>query len=113
MHTRKDILKLPWIYFLLLIAAISMHAYFIYNNVYFNEASGDAVTQTSHFYPFLHQEFSQGNFFWSWKYGLGGDLFSEFLYYLSTSPFFWLTMPFHISSIQETYELRLFINPWC
>jgi uncharacterized membrane protein YfhO len=111
MDTRKNrILKLAVVYLLLITAAVSMHAYFIYNNVYFNEAHDDSVTQISHFYPFLHQEFLQGNFFWSWKYGLGGDLFAGFLYYFSASPFFWLTMLCKISSIQEIYELRLFIS---
>jgi uncharacterized membrane protein YfhO len=112
MDTRKNILKLPWIYLLLLIAAISMHAYFIYNKLYFNEGcySCDSIIQVSHFYPFLHREFLQGNFFWSWKYGLGGDIFSEFLYYFSSSPFFWLTLLFKLSSIQDMYELRLFIS---
>jgi uncharacterized membrane protein YfhO len=107
---KNRILKLVVVYLLLLAAAISMHAYFIYNHVYFNEANSDSVSQISHFYPFLQREFSQGNFFWSWKYGLGGDLFAEFLYYYSVSPFFWLTMLFKISSIQQIYELRLFIS---
>jgi uncharacterized membrane protein YfhO len=111
MDTCKDrILKLPFIYLLFIVAAMSMHAYFIYHHIYFNEAGSDSVSQISHFYPFLHREFSQGNFFWSWKYGLGGDLFAGFLYYYSASPFFWLTMPFELSSIQEMYELRLFIS---
>ncbi|MDQ0416033.1 putative membrane protein YfhO [Croceifilum oryzae] len=68
------------------------------------------MMQVSHFYPFLNQEYGQGNFMWSWKYGLGGDIFSEFLYYFSTSPFFWLTMPLDLANIHDVYQVRMFTS---
>jgi uncharacterized membrane protein YfhO len=109
-NNRKRILGFIYCYLFLILAAASMHAYFIYYGLYFNEVCCDSFMQISHFYPFLQHEYSQGNLFWSWSYGLGGDIFSEFLYYLSTSPFFWLTMLFDISSIKEIFEIRLFIS---
>ncbi|SFX20035.1 Uncharacterized membrane protein YfhO [Thermoactinomyces sp. DSM 45891] len=90
--------------------SIGMHAFFLYYRLYFNETASDSVMQVSHFYPFLNQEYSQGNFMWSWKYGLGGDIFSEFLYYFSTSPFFWLTMPLDIAGVHDFYPIRIFIS---
>jgi uncharacterized membrane protein YfhO len=111
MNTRKDrILKTLFIYLFLILTAASMHAYFIYHKLYFHEICCDSFKQMAHFYPFLQQHFSQGHFFWSWEYGLGGDLFSEFLYYYSTSPFFWITMIFDISSIRDVFQFRLWID---
>ncbi|MBX0316843.1 YfhO family protein [Planococcus glaciei] len=98
-------------YFLLLFAAISMHFYFIESGTYFNENCCDSVKQMSHFYPFLQEEFSEGNFFWSWSNGLGGDLLGGFSYYYSTSPLFWLTMLFPaMEGLADVFEYRLYIS---
>jgi uncharacterized membrane protein YfhO len=110
MDTRKKrILKTSFIYLFFILTAASMHAYFIYHKLYFHEVCCDSFKQMAHFYPFLQQAFSQGHS-WSWEYGLGGDLFSGFLFYYSTSPFFWLTMIFDISSIRAVFQFRLWID---
>ncbi|SDY13864.1 YfhO family protein [Thermoactinomyces sp. DSM 45892] len=98
------------VYSLFLVVSIGIHAFFLYYRLYFNEACCDSMMQVSHFYPFLNQEYGQGNFMWSWKYGLGGDIFSEFLYYFSTSPFFWLTMPLDLANIHDVYQIRMFTS---
>nr|WP_165873809.1 YfhO family protein [Baia soyae] len=98
------------VYSLFLVVSIGIHAFFLYYRMYFNEACCDSMMQVSHFYPFLNQEYGQGNFMWSWKYGLGGDIFSEFLYYFSTSPFFWLTMPLDLANIHDMYQIRIFTS---
>lgn len=88
-----------------------MHFYFIASGAYFNEICCDSLKQISFFYPFLERMFEQGDFFWSWNYGLGGDVFGQFLYYFSTSLFFWLTILFFdIETLQDIFELRLFIS---
>jgi uncharacterized membrane protein YfhO len=97
-------------YIFFIIAAIGIHLYFVKSGVYFNEYCCDSFKQISHFYPFLQREFSDGNFFWSWQYGLGGDIFAEFLYYYSTNPFFWLSMLFTIDSLQVIFEYRIYIS---
>lgn len=94
----------------LLLMAVAMHAYFVFTGTDFSEACCDSVKQILHFYPFLQNEYLHGNLFWSWKYGLGGDIFAEFLYYYSSSPFFWLSLLFQITSIDKILELRLFIS---
>ncbi|MDQ0416034.1 putative membrane protein YfhO [Croceifilum oryzae] len=98
-------------YFFFLLVAIGLHAYFLYYNVDFNDVCKcDSRMQIAHFYPFLNQEYSQGNFMWSWNNGLGGDMFSEFIFYFATSPFFWLTMPLDIATIQDAFHIRIFVS---
>ncbi|SDY13901.1 YfhO family protein [Thermoactinomyces sp. DSM 45892] len=98
------------VYFFFLLISIGLHGYFLYYNVDFTEACCDSRKQIAHFFPFLNQEYSQGNFMWSWNNGLGGDMFSEFIYYFATSPFFWLTMPLDIATIQDAFQVRIFIS---
>ncbi|TCP63842.1 YfhO family protein [Baia soyae] len=99
------------VYFFFLLVAIGLHAYFLYYNVDFNDVCKcDSRMQIAHFYPFLNQEYSQGNFMWSWNNGLGGDMFSEFIFYFATSPFFWLTMPLDIATIQDAFDIRIFVS---
>lgn len=50
----------------------------------------DSIAQVIPFTYLLQQSFESGEHFWSWSYGLGGDIFSEFTYYYTTSPFFYL-----------------------
>lgn len=51
---------------------------------------GDATSQLVGAVSLLEQSLLDGTFFWNWEYGLGGDLFEQFSYYYSTSPFFYL-----------------------
>jgi uncharacterized membrane protein YfhO len=107
----NKIIKTVLTYLLLLLAAASMHFYFTGSDTYFNENCCDSFKQVTHFYPYLQHEFSEGNFFWSWSNGLGGDLLGGFSYYYSTSPLFWLTMLFPaMETLREIFEGRLYIS---
>ncbi|MCA1031290.1 YfhO family protein [Bacillus timonensis] len=97
-------------YLIILFAAMSLHGYFILNQAYFNEVCCDSLKQVSHFYPFLQEAFSNGNFFWSWRYGLGGDVYGQFSYYYTTSPLFWITLLFDLSTLEAIFEFRLVIS---
>ena len=50
----------------------------------------DSIAQMVPFTYLLQQCYEEGEYFWSWAYGLGGDIFSEFTFYYTTSPFFFL-----------------------
>ena len=56
----------------------------------FTYYGGDATAQMVGAVSFLERSILDGNLFWSWEYGLGGDLYEQFSYYYSTSPFFYL-----------------------
>ena len=51
-------------------------------------SGSDGTSQMLTFTSFLEQNWANGNFWWSWNYGIGGDIFSEFSYYYTTSIFF-------------------------
>ena len=107
----KKIASLIGTYILLLLSAFGVHLYFIRSDAYFTEAWADSFMQIAHYYPYLQREFTEGNFFWSWSNGLGGDLLAGFSYYYTTSPFFWLLMLFpSIGNLTDIFEMRLFIS---
>ncbi|ETP67553.1 YfhO family protein [Planococcus glaciei] len=72
----------------LLLAAVLFHWKFLFegNNLAVNL---DAINQFAFFFPHLVESYADGSFFWSWSYGLGGDLLGEFAYYYTTSPLFY------------------------
>ncbi|MDN7244570.1 YfhO family protein [Planococcus shenhongbingii] len=76
---------------LLLLVAVSFHWLFLVKD-YNLAVNLDAINQFAFFYPHLVESFAAGNFFWSWSYGLGGDLLGEFAYYYTTSPLFYLVV---------------------
>lgn len=76
----------------LLLFSIGCHLYVFYNKKLFGIAGMDNTKQFMYFISFLQKAFLSGNFFWSWCYGLGGDILGEFSYYYSTSPFFYLML---------------------
>ena len=55
----------------------------------FTYAGGDAASQMIPAVSLLEKALLSGDVFWSWNYGLGGDIYGEFAYYYSTSPFFY------------------------
>ncbi len=67
----------------------------------------DGTAQMLPFKQFLYSQFSQGNFFYSHQFGLGGGIFSQLAYYFSTSTVFFLT--FLVVLIGEW--MQLFQNP--
>ena len=55
---------------------------------------GDFNVQQIPFYQMCHNMVRQGDFGWSWLTDLGSDMVGSYAYYLISSPFFWLTLPF-------------------
>lgn len=55
---------------------------------------GDFNVQQIPFYQMCHNMVRQGDFGWSWLTDLGSDMIGSYAYYLISSPFFWLTLPF-------------------
>lgn len=51
-------------------------------------SGSDGTSQMLTFTSFLEKNWENGNFWWSWNYGIGGDIFSELSYYYTTSIFF-------------------------
>lgn len=80
--TKSTLIIIP----LLIICAFAFHYFFLKSDNVFS-STGDALSQFSFFTFLLQHAFKDGNLFWSWDYGLGGDLFGEFSYYYSTAPF--------------------------
>lgn len=76
----------------LLIFSIGCHLYVFYDKKYFGATGMDNAKQFMYFIPFLQKTFLSGSPFWSWSYGLGGDVLGQFSYYYTTSPFFYLML---------------------
>ena len=55
---------------------------------------GDYNVQQVPFYILAHRAIRGGNFLWNWGLDLGGPLIGDLAFYLTGSPFFWLTIPF-------------------
>lgn len=53
---------------------------------FYRGVNTDSFNQLIRMIPFLEENILKRQ--WSWSYGLGGDIFSEFSYYYTTSPFF-------------------------
>lgn len=94
----------------LLIVALTMHLYFFMAKALPAPRGGDPVDQYLIFYYFLHNMFSNGEFFWSWKYGLGGDIFGQFSYYYTTSLFFWLSLLVEVDSLKDVIYIKFFFS---
>lgn len=98
------------IFVIFLIISIFCHIKFLGEDGYiFTLIGADSTSQMLPFTAFLEQNWAEGNFFWSYNHGLGGDIFSEYAYYYSTSPFFILR--FIVKSILDVslfdYEVTL------
>lgn len=70
--------------------AIFLPQFFGLESAAFTYFGGDSTSQLIPAVSLLERNLLEGNLFWSWEYGLGGDLYSEFSYYYTTSPFFYL-----------------------
>ena len=55
---------------------------------------GDYNVQQIPFYILAHRSFRDGYFFWNSKIDLGSSTFGAFAFYISGSPYFWLSMIF-------------------
>lgn len=92
-----------------LVVAFLAHGFFLYQLLHgqFMVGPNDGTAQMLPFKQFLYSQFSQGNFFYSHQFGLGGGIFSQLAYYFSTSTVFFLT--FLVVLIGEW--MQLFQNP--
>lgn len=107
----KNIVYSIFTYLLLLIASVGVHYYFILSDTYFTEAWTDSFRQIAHYYPYIQRELMDGNIFWSWSNGLGGDMLGGMSYYYTTSPLFWLLMLLPpIENLTAIFEWRLIIS---
>ncbi|GAE03555.1 GtrA-like protein [Clostridium botulinum B str. Osaka05] len=89
------ILKLLLPVIFLLSFSISCHLYALYRKYHgflFSVSGTDSDLQFMYFIPFIQKAFLSHQPFWSWSYGLGGDIFGQFIYYYTTSPFFYLML---------------------
>ena len=81
--------------------------YFFVSKLPLTLVGTDATKQMIFYKYLLAQEYRDLNFFWSWAYGLGGDLFAQFNYYYSTSFFFLLSLFFKIETLQDVVAMNL------
>lgn len=113
----------PWldkwdIVIFLIIIGFSLldHRYILRSEFLFGVKSTDSTVQMIYFLPYLIKDFILGGQSWSWSYGMGGDVFSEFSYYYTTSPLIWIIAPFlklfpeSIWSLENSLNLKLFIS---
>ncbi|MBO1582025.1 YfhO family protein [Bacillus sp. XF8] len=109
-NNRKWITKSTLIVIPLLIAcAFIFHFFFLESDNAFS-STGDALTQFGFFTFLIQHAFKDGNLFWSFNYGLGGDLFKEFSYYYSTAPFFWITLLLPKLNLEQIFDLKLYMS---
>ncbi len=76
----------------MLTVTIICHRIFIIDKAVFVLEDTDSYSQFMQFFPFLQDAFAKGQPFWSFNYGLGGNIFGEFSYYYTTSPYFYLML---------------------
>ncbi|OMP67869.1 YfhO family protein [Domibacillus epiphyticus] len=62
----------------------------------------DGLSQMIPFKKFIYDQYTAGNFFYSWSFGLGGGFYSQLAYYFSTSVVFLFTscVVFFMESLQ-------------
>ncbi|WP_077305376.1 YfhO family protein [Terribacillus halophilus] len=77
-----------------LVFSIVVHMHFIseYINGRFMLGPNDGMAQMLPFKQHLYEQYSQGNFFYSFSFGLGGGIYSQLAYYFSTSIVYLLTL---------------------
>ena len=77
----------------LLVAACFFVPYIITDRGYFL-FFGDFNVQQIPFYQLAHDAVRNGEWGWSFTTDLGANFIGSYTFYLLTSPFFWLTIPF-------------------
>ena len=92
---------------LLTCSAFLLHLFLIANKLPLVAPGKDATTQLLMYRAMLGNEFKSLNFFWSWSYGLGGDLFAQFNYYYSNSIFFIVSLLFGSATMEQLVEANL------
>lgn len=82
----------------LLTAFLFFMPFIIYDKGYFIYF-GDFNSQQIPFYKMVHDSVRQGNILWNNLTDLGVNLIGSYTFYLITSPFFWLTLPFPSAAV--------------
>ncbi len=90
MELIKENKKIFSVLFIVLVAVLSHFRYIIGDVEFYSNVNNDSFSQLIRMTPFLEENILDRQ--WSWSYGLGGDIFSEFSYYYTTSPFFYLQL---------------------
>lgn len=78
--------------FFCLLVSLFSHAFFIgewFNGTYMI-GPNDGLSQMVPFREMLYDHYSNGDFFYSYEYGLGGGTFSQLAYYYATNLVFWI-----------------------
>ncbi len=100
-----------WIFSIIVMITVTLicHKIFVFEKAVFIIYDTDSFSQFMQFFPFLQDAFAKGQPFWSFNYGLGGNIFGEFSYYYSTNPYFYLMLiPRLISGHHWNYHEALF-----
>lgn len=103
---RRYLLALP----VFALFALSIHFYFLFSSDSYFTGTGDSLHQGGAFQLLLARMFAGGEFFWSWQYGIGGDLFGEFGYYYASSLFFWISLIFKQTSLHDVFTIKLWMS---
>ncbi|WP_028783927.1 YfhO family protein [Thalassobacillus devorans] len=77
-----------------LVTAILAHAFFLYQwtqGVYM-AGPDDGLSQMVPFREMLYDQFTSGNFFYAYEFGLGGGTYSQLAYYYGINLFFYITV---------------------
>ncbi|WP_181350376.1 YfhO family protein [Thalassobacillus sp. CUG 92003] len=79
-----------------LLVSVLSHLYFIIETLQNNYMvdTYDGMNQVLPFKQLLYEQYTNGNFFYSFHLGLGGDTYSQLSYYYSTNILFLATIPF-------------------
>jgi len=78
-----------------IVVAIFAHSYFIYKHLNYNHlmvGTGDQTYRMILFKDYLYNQFTDGNFFYSFTFNGGGNFFTNLSYYYSTSMMYYLTV---------------------
>ncbi|SIS45811.1 YfhO family protein [Salimicrobium flavidum] len=77
-----------------LLTAILAHAFFLYqwNEGQYLVGPDDGLSQMIPFKEMLYDQFTDGEFFYSYEFGLGGGTYSQLAYYFSLNIFFFFTV---------------------
>ncbi|WP_102336063.1 YfhO family protein [Salimicrobium jeotgali] len=100
--TKKQLITL--VTFSLVISALA-HGFFLYqwSEGHYMVGPNDGLSQMVPFKQMLYEQFTGGDFFYSYQFGLGGDVYSQLAYYFSVNLFFYLTVA--VVFLLETFSV--------
>lgn len=105
-----------FILFGFLLFSLFCHLYIFRSGYLYGDDHTDSTVQMIYFLPYLIKEVLLEGNFWSWTYGMGGDIFAEFSYYYTTSPVIWSlwplfkVLPLSWFTLENSLNLKLLIS---